>query len=133
MARTVLETKSGDRVVIFYGRNGNQIIRDLRWLKKESKVWESPLKVSFPRDYSERFDTGSRGIGKRVDNNGNSVFYFGVYITKEMLMSEANGIAKEIIRTVCLRSGLRSSQKEITDLLDQTPIEYIEPDPPEED
>lgn len=133
MARTVLQTESGDRIVIFYGRNGKQIIPDLRWLKKESKAWNSPLKTSFPKDYSERFETGSRGLGKRIDKEGNSVYYFGILILEEMLCSEANGIARELIQTFCARSGLNASLKEAVDLLKESPIEFIEPEPKEEE
>lgn len=133
MARTVLQTKSGDKIVVFYGRSGRQIVPDLRWLKKESKTWGSPLRTSFPKDYSARFESGSRGLGKRVDGEGNNVFYFGVLILKKMLCSEANGIAKELIQTFCARSGLNASLKEAVDLLEQSPIEFIEPDPEEEE
>lgn len=127
MARTVLNTNSGDKIIIFYGKSGKQIIDDLRWFKKERKVWGNRNRVSFPTEYSLKFDLGSKGLGKYVDENGNNVFYFGVYVYENMTVAEANTAAKELIQSFCARSGLRAPLNEAIDLLNQSPLTFPEP------
>ena len=127
MARTVLNTNSGDKIIIFYGKSGKQIIDDLRWFKKERKVWGNRNRVSFPTEYSLKFDLGSKGLGKYVDENGDNVFYFGVYVYENMTVAEANTAAKELIQSFCARSGLRAPLNEAIDLLNQSPLTFPEP------
>lgn len=127
MARTVLNTNSGDKIIIFYGKSGKQIIDDLRWFKKERKVWGNRNRVSFPTEYSLKFDLGSKGLGKYVDENGDNVFYFGVYVYENMTVAEANTTAKELIQSFCARSGLRAPLNEAIDLLNQSPLTFPEP------
>ena len=127
MARTVLNTNSGDKIIIFYGKSGKQIIDDLRWFKKERKVWGNRNRVSFPTEYSLKFDVGSKGLGKYVDENGDNVFYFGVYVYENMTVAEANTTAKELIQSFCARSGLRAPLNEAIDLLNQSPLTFPEP------
>lgn len=127
MARTVLNTESGDKIIIFYGKSGKQIIDDLRWFKKERKVWGNRNRVSFPTEYSLKFDLGSKGLGKYVNENGDNVFYFGVYVHENMTVAEANTAAKELIQSFCARSGLRAPLNEAIDLLNQSPLTFPEP------
>jgi hypothetical protein len=127
MARTVLNTESGDKIIIFYGKSGKQIIDDLRWFKKERKVWGNRNRVSFPTEYSLKFDLGSKGLGKYVNENGDNVFYFGVYVHENMTVAEANTTAKELIQSFCARSGLRAPLNEAIDLLNQSPLTFPEP------
>jgi hypothetical protein len=127
MARKVLQVASGDRVVILYGKSQNQILTDLRWIKKDRKNWGSRDKMAFPREYGKRFAAGSRGLGKYVDEEGNNVFYFGIN-TKDIQCHTANGIARETIQTFCLRSGLRSTLSEVIGLFNQDPIQYLTSD-----
>ena len=127
MARTILNMNSGDKIIIFYGKSGKQIIDDLRWFKKERKVWGNRNRVSFPTEYSLKFDLGSKGFGKYVDENGDNVFYFGVYVYENMTVAEANTTAKELIQSFCARSGLRAPLNEAIDLLNQSPLTFPEP------
>lgn len=127
MARTVLNTNSGDKIIIFYGKSGKQIIDDLRWFKSQRKVWGNRNRVSFPTEYRLKFDLGSKGLGKYVDENGDNVFYFGVYVYENTTVAEANTAAKELIQSFCARSGLRAPLNEAIDLLNQSPLTFPEP------
>ena len=95
--------------------------------KKERKVWGNRNRVSFPTEYSLKFDLGSKGLGKYVDENGDNVFYFGVYVYENMTVAEANTAAKELIQSFCARSGLRAPLNEAIDLLNQSPLTFPEP------
>lgn len=127
MARTELEVESGDRIIIFHGTSGKRIAEDLRWFKKQRKVWGTRNRVSFPTEYCLKFDLGSKGLGKYVDENGNNVFYFGIYIHENMTVAEANTEAKELIQSFCARSGLRATLPEAINLLNANPITFPEP------
>ena len=132
MARTVLNTNSGDKIIIFYGKSGKQIIDDLRWFKKERKVWGNRNRVSFPTEYSLKFDLGSKGLGKYVDENGDNLFDGDPQIAfnidyENMTVAEANTAAKELIQSFCARSGLRAPLNEAIDLLNQSPLTFPEP------